>query len=63
MNGKTVNGYVSGSGVTINVNSAKAINSVVGHEITHVLEGTEFYNQLETAVTDFAKAKGEYDSG
>ena len=32
---------VDANGVTVNINSAKAINSVVGHEITHVLEGTK----------------------
>lgn len=58
----TVNGFVNGDGVTININSAKALNSVVGHEITHVLEGTEFYDTLKTAVEAYAKSKGEYDS-
>ncbi len=63
LNGKTVNGYISGSGVTVNINSAKALNSVVGHEITHVLEGTgEFYTELESMVTEYAKSKGEYNA-
>ncbi len=62
LEGVTVNGFVNGDGVTININSAKALNSVVGHEITHVLEGTEFYDTLKTAVEAYAKSKGEYDS-
>lgn len=63
LNGKTVNGFLSDSGVTVNINSAKALNSVVGHEITHVLEGTgEFYTALESMVTEIAKTKGEYNA-
>ena len=63
LNGKTVNGFLSDSGVTVNINSAKALNSVVGHEITHVLEGTEeFYTALESMVTEYAKSKGEYNA-
>ena len=62
LDGKFVNGYVTQDGVTINIQSAKALNSVVGHEVTHVLEGTEFYAELQSAVTEYAKAKGEYQS-
>jgi len=62
LDGKTVNSVLTKDGVTININSAKALNSVVGHEITHALEGTEFYSALESAATELAKAKGEYDS-
>ena len=60
--GKTVNGVKQGNNITININSAKALNSVVGHEITHVLEGTEHYEALQKAVSEYAKTKGEYDS-
>jgi hypothetical protein len=56
----TVNGYVTSEGVTLNIDSAKALNSVVGHEITHVLEGTEIYDALQEAVFEYAKTKGEY---
>lgn len=66
----TVNGYVTKDGVTINVQSKKALNFVVGHEITHVLgdeikhkhEGTELYKTLRKTLFDYAKIKGEYDS-
>lgn len=57
---KTVNGYVTKDGVTLNIDSAKSLNSVVGHEITHVLEGTELYTALQSAVTEYAKSKGDY---
>lgn len=52
--GKTVNGYKTKDGVTVNIESAKALNSVVGHEITHVLEGTELYSALQDAVKNYA---------
>ncbi len=56
----TVNGYVTKDGITINTNSQKALNSVVGHEITHVLEGTKLYTELQNAVKTYAETKGEY---
>ena len=55
--GKFVNGYVTKDGITVNINSKKALNSVVGHEITHVLEGTELYKELENAIAEYAKTK------
>ena len=62
VDGKTVNGYVTKDGVTLNIQSAKALESVVGHEITHILEGTELYTELQNSLFEYAKAKGEYDS-
>ena len=60
MDGKTVNGYVTKDGVTLNIDSAKALNRVVGHEITHVLEGTELYDALQQTIVEYAKSKGDY---
>lgn len=60
IDGKQVNGYVTKDGITVNVNSAKSLDTVVGHEITHVLEGTELYNELQTAIVKYAKDKGDY---
>ncbi len=62
LNGVTVNGFVEGGNITLNTNSAKALNKVVGHEITHVLEGTEHYDPLAQAVQQYAKEKGEYQT-
>lgn len=63
VDGKTVNGFVDGEGnITLNANSSKWINSVVGHEITHILEGTELYTALQKTITEYAKTKGEYQS-
>lgn len=60
--GKQVNGFVTKDGITLNIDSPKAWQSTVGHEITHVLEGTELYNELQKTMFDYAKTKGEYDS-
>lgn len=60
VDGKAVNGYVTKDGITLNVQSSKALNSIVGHEITHVLEGTDLYTELQNAVVEYAKTKGDY---
>lgn len=57
---KTVNGLLTKDGIALNIQSAKALDTVVGHEITHVLEGTELYDTLKVAVADYAKTKGDY---
>lgn len=62
LDGKVINGCVTKDGVTVNIDSAKSLNSVVGHEITHVLEGTEVYDALKQTLFDYAKSKGEYQS-
>ena len=58
----TVNGFVTDNNVTLNIDSAKSLNSVVGHEITHVLEGTDLYTELQQAVMNYATTKGDYDA-
>ena len=60
--GKDVAGYVKGNDIAVNIDSSKSLNSVVGHEIAHVLEGTELYDVLATAVKNYATTKGEWDS-
>ena len=40
------------------MDSHKAWQTTVGHEITHVFEGTEFYNELRTAVQEYARRAG-----
>ena len=62
LEGKIVNGVKTADGIIINVDSAKALNTVAGHEITHVLEGTEFYDDFHRLMVQFAKTRGEYDS-
>ena len=62
LEGKTVNGFIQDGNISLNINSAKALNKVVGHEITHVLEGTELYSELQDVIIEYAKGKGDYDS-
>ena len=62
IDGKTVNGYVTKDGIFINIDSPKAWQATVGHEITHVLEGTELYSELQKAVFEYAQSRGEYHS-
>jgi hypothetical protein len=58
--GADINGVYTKDGIKINMDSHKAWQSTVGHEITHVLEGTEFYTQLQSALFDYAKSKNDY---
>lgn len=65
--GKQVNGLVRTSQdgkqtVLINVDSPKALNTIVGHETTHLLEGTTEYQELQEAIFNYAKEKGDFDS-
>jgi hypothetical protein len=65
--GKTINGLtvVESDGKTkvlINVDSNKALNAVVGHETTHLLEGTQEYKELQKTIFEFAKQKGDYNA-
>ena len=59
VDGAVVNGYVTKNGITINLNSHKALNRVVGHEITHLLEGTAEYEALKQAMKDYVNLKGK----
>ena len=63
----TINGMVrvqedGSTKILINVDSKKALNTIIGHETTHLLEGTKEYTDLATAVKEYATMKGEYDS-
>jgi hypothetical protein len=60
--GKTINGFEKDGVVTLNVQSSKAWQSTVGHEITHVLEGTEAYSALQEALIQYSQSKGDYQS-
>lgn len=61
--GAVTNAYVTSEGdIVINNDSKKRLNSLVGHEVTHVLEGSQLYGELQKAVFDYAQKKGEYDS-
>ena len=47
--------------VLINVDSDKALNTIIGHETTHLLEGTDEYKLLQDAVKEYGTTKGDYD--
>ena len=53
IDGKQVNGFIQDGKVTLNLESNQALNKTVGHEITHVLEGTELYNSLQDSLKSF----------
>lgn len=64
--GKYINGLVGkdlqgNEKILINIDSKQALNKIVGHETTHLLEGTEEYTLLQNAVKEYAKSKGDYD--
>ena len=62
IDGKDINAYRTKDGITLNVDSPKYLQSTVGHEITHVLEGSELYDSLKNTIVEYAKSKGEYDT-
>jgi hypothetical protein len=62
VDGKTVNGYYSNGTIGVNIDSPMAWQRTVGHEITHVLEGTDMYTTLQETLFEYAKTKGEYDT-
>lgn len=61
--GKTVNGFVDEDGrIVLNTDSSESRKFVVGHEITHVLEGTDLYQHLQDTIFEYAKSKKSRDS-
>ena len=57
-----INGKLADGSIAINMKSKKYLESIVGHEVTHKLENTEFYAKLQEYVFEYAKKKGEYDT-
>ena len=58
VDGADINGYVDKNGnIVINAESSKYLNVVLGHEISHVLEGTELYEAVEKILVDFSVNK------
>ena len=56
-----VNGFNDGKGnITINMDSPRYWNFIVGHEVTHSLEKAKAYEDLQKAVFAYAQTKGEY---
>ena len=57
LDGYTVNGVKTDSGIAINMESKQAWQFTVGHEITHVLEGTKLYDTLQQTLFDYARSR------
>lgn len=59
--GQRIDGYVSKNGIVLNAKSKKALNFVVGHEITHKFEASpKHYKKLQELLFEYAK--DEYES-
>lgn len=63
---KNVNGLVGKDSngnekVLINIDSKQALNKILGHETTHLLEGTEEYQYLQKVVKEYAQSKNDYE--
>lgn len=56
--GYWTHGFVSDDGnIVLNYDSPRALNTTVGHEITHVLEKAGVYKELSSAVRNYAISK------
>ena len=53
-----VDGDITSGGITINLDSPKALNRLTGHEITHSFENAEAYEKLKDTLFEYAKSKG-----
>lgn len=56
-----VNGVKTKDGVAINLKSPNYLNVVLGHEVTHFLEGKNAYEPLQKAIFKYAQHKGDLD--
>ena len=59
--GQIINGVYTKDGIKLNHQSKRALNVIAGHEITHALEGTKHYQELQKKVFDYAKSKNDFD--
>lgn len=58
-NGRTINAYTEGNQIVLNVDSKKSISSLVGHEITHTLKDSAYWNELVDSVRSYARQTPE----
>ena len=62
VDGRIVNGYITSDGIAVNINSPKALNFIVGHELTHVIEKMgSYYKGMQEALINYAKSKNDYN--
>ena len=53
LEGKTINGFVNGKNISLNVDSNESLYKTVGHEISHILEGTDLYAKLQSSLKSY----------
>lgn len=58
--GQRIDGFIGKDGIVINSQTKRALNFVVGHEITHALEKTKHYGKFQKLFLEFAQ--DEYES-
>ena len=52
--GQIIDGFTDGKRIVLNAETPRALNFVVGHEITHNLEKTKHYGSLQKLLIEFA---------
>ena len=62
VNGRQVNGVYTPNAIYLNVDSLALTEQIVVHEITHSLEGTKLYTELQRAIVKYSQMKGDYAS-
>ena len=60
--GKTMDAYVNNGKIVINAKSKRAMNVLLGHEITHTLEKSGHYKSMQKILLEYAESKGELES-
>lgn len=56
------NGLKAGNTIYLNIDTNDSLETVLGHEVTHLLEGTDDYDTLQKLLYKQAKKNGIYDS-
>lgn len=59
----TIDGFIveENGKLVLNVDSPKAMNVNIGHELTHAIEKSKHYDAYKKYILDYAKTKGVYD--
>ena len=59
----TIDGFIveENGKLVLNVDSPKAMNVNIGHELTHAIEKSKHYDTYKKYILDYAKTKGVYD--
>lgn len=59
--GKTMDAYVNNGKIVINAKSKRAMNVLLGHEITHTLEKSGHYKSMQKILLEYAQSRGELE--